>query len=305
MLKFALIIPTLNGGECFRSLLESIAHQTIQPEIKLLIDSGSTDNTMKLAYAQGFKIVEIKKNEFNHGATRQMGVDLVEDIYVIVFMTQDAILFQNDAFEKLLECFRNSNVGIAYGRQIPHRDEGPFGSHARLFNYPENNNTKSIKNSPQMGIKTAFISNSFAAYRRSTLVSIGGFPSNTILGEDMYVAAKLLLSGGEITYCADAIVFHSHHYSWLEEFRRYFDTGVFHARESWIKKSFGKAEGEGLKFVHSELAYLWRNKWFMLIPLALLRTVGKFIGYKLGLHESKLPLQFKKACSMHRLYWGN
>ncbi|MFE0678513.1 hypothetical protein ACFW26_34910, partial [Streptomyces sp. NPDC058867] len=46
-------------------------------------------------------------------------------------------------------------------------------------------------------------------------------------------------------------VHHSHSYSIGEEFRRYFDVGVMHARAPWLLDRFGKAEGEGKRFVQS------------------------------------------------------
>src|SRR5699024_8480726 len=96
-----------------------------------------------------------------------------------------------------------------------------------------------------MGLKTVFNSNSFSAYRVSTFMEIGGFPDDTILSEDMYFAARAVLSGYKIAYVAEAEVRHSHNYSSLEEFRRYFDIGVFHCDEPWIRKAFGGAGGEG------------------------------------------------------------
>ena len=85
-----------------------------------------------------------------------------------------------------------------------------------------------------IGIKAAFLSNSFAAYRRSALESVGGFPSDTIFGEDTFAAAKMLLNGWKIAYSAEATVYHSHNLTFIEEFRRYFDIGVFHSREKWF-----------------------------------------------------------------------
>ena len=84
-------------------------------------------------------------------------------------------------------------------------------------------------------MKTAFNSNSFAAYRRKALKDVGGFPINTILSEDMYVTAKMLLKNWSVAYCADAKVYHSHNYTIWQEFKRYFDIGVFHAKEAWIR----------------------------------------------------------------------
>ena len=64
---------------------------------------------------------------------------------------------------------------------------------------------------------------------------------------------------------------HSHAISLSKEASRYFDTGAFHARETWMLKTFGNANSEGKKFIKSEMRYLMANAPH-LIPLALLRT---------------------------------
>ncbi len=154
----------------------------------------------------------------------------------------------------------------------------------------------------KIGFKSIFISNSFAAYRREALMAVGGFPRNVIFGEDTVTAAKLLLSGWKIAYVAEAQVYHSHSYSWRQEFRRYFDIGVLHARESWLLEEFGGAGGEGGRFVRSELSYLWPKHWW-LIPSALIRTALKLVGYRLGRIEKKLSVRWKRRLSMHRRFW--
>jgi rhamnosyltransferase len=102
---------------------------------------------------------------------------------------------------------------------------------------------------------------------------------------------------------AEATVFHSHDYSVLEEFRRHFDIGVFYQRAHWIKEAFGRAEGEGKEFVLSEFRYLLSNASH-LIPSAMLRTVMKYVGYRLGAAEALLPLWLKYFLSMHKGYWA-
>ena len=162
---------------------------------------------------------------------------------------------------------------------------------------------RSLEDRSRYGIKTAFISNSFAAYRRSALMQAGGFPTDTIMNEDTFVAGKLLFLGWKIAYCADAQVYHSHDYRYLEEFRRYFDIGVFHARSSWLQLIFGAASGEGRRFVLSEWRYLLAHApW--LIPSAVLRTGLKWLGFKMGssLHGA-LPKAVKRRFSLHQAYW--
>lgn len=301
-MKTALCIPTLNASGTAPALIASIAAQKLQPSHILVIDSTSTDTTRELFERTGAEIYVIAPHEFNHGATRQLGVRQLAAADVIVFMTQDAVLANEMALDRLVGCFQDEAVACAYGRQLPRPGAGAIETHARLFNYPPVTYTRKLEDREMLGIKTAFLSNSFAAYRRADLIAVGGFPSGLIMGEDTYVAAKMLLAGKNIGYCADAMVFHSHAYSWAEEFRRYFDTGVLHAREPWIRQRFGRPDGEGFKFLKSELRYLvGRNP--LLLPSALIRTGLKLSGFQLGLWESKLPVGLKRQLSMLSSFW--
>jgi rhamnosyltransferase len=118
----------------------------------------------------------------------------------------------------------------------------------------------------------------------------------------MYVAARMVLAGWKIHYNAEAVVEHSHGYTFLQEFRRYFDIGAFHAREQWLPGHFGTPGGEGIRFVLSEWRYLGASR-FYLYPSSIIRTAMKLFGFRLGLLESKLPLSLKRAMSMQKAYW--
>lgn len=297
----SVIIPTLNAEDHIQKLFTSLKEQSISIEI-IVIDSSSSDNTVKIAESYGVKTMIIKREDFDHGGTRNLAVNYTRG-ETLVFLTQDVLPVDEYALERLKEPFySDEKIGAAYGRQLPRPNANTIEAHARLFNYPPKSQIKTLKDAPKLGIKTAFISNSFAAYRRTALISVGGFPSNTILGEDTYVAAKMLLSGWKVAYCAEAKVYHSHNYNYIKEFSRYFNTGVFHAREPWIRQSFAQAEGEGMRYVRSELKYLWDEN-YKLIPSAAFRTALKFLAYRLGLMERKIPKWLKVRLSMNKLYW--
>ncbi len=222
------------------------------------------------------------------------------DIYL--FLTQDAYLDDSLAIENIIAPFADEKVGVVSGRQLAHLDASLLSEHARLFNYPEKSRIKSMADVSELGIKVPFISNSFAAYRREALLSVGGFPEHVILSEDMYVAARMLMGGWKVVYAGDACARHSHNYTILEEFRRYFDTGVFHAREPWIRQEFGQVGGEGKRYMFSELRFLGLRRLY-LWPSSILRNIFKLLGYRLGLIESLLPTGLKKRLSMHLRYW--
>jgi len=301
-MKFGLVVPTLNACDEWQAWLDAFDSQTIKPDRLLVIDSDSSDNTVALAKSYGFDVEVVKRSEFDHGGTRQRGVESFHDVDVCVFLTQDAIFSDCYSLNQILQPFHDGSVAAVCGRQLPRKQATPIEAHARLYNYSSESFTRSIKDAKQFGLKTAFISNSFAAYRVSALKAVGGFPENVIFGEDMYVAAKLLLSGCKIAYAADACVYHSHDYSMIQEMKRYFDMGVFHARDPWIRQQFGIAESEGLKFVISEIKYLSRHA-FWRIPEGLLRTVLRYVGFRMGLVERSIPLNIKRKISMNPRYF--
>jgi rhamnosyltransferase len=299
--SIAVVVPTLNASDVWPRFAASL-RGAISADRVLILDSSSTDGTADLAHLAGFQVHTIARDEFNHGGTRQLAVELLPDAEIVVFLTQDAVVSDSNAINQLVQSFSDPQVAGAFGRQLPRPSAGPIEAHARLFNYSTQSGTRTLASREQLGFKAIFISNSFAAYRRDALMSVGGFPEDVIFGEDTIAAAKLLQSGWKIAYVAEARVYHSHSYTWIQDFRRYFDIGVLHARESWLLKEFGSAGGEGGRFVRSEINYLWpQHGW--LLPSALIRTALKLAGYRLGRNERLIPVAWKRKVSMYRSFW--
>lgn len=301
MTLIACIIPTYNGRSDLARLLDSVEDQTTKFDT-FIVDSSSKDGTLELARERTNNVTVIPSSEFNHGGTRQLMIDKNPGYDIYVYLTQDACLANKDAIALLVEPFSDPEVGAVCGRQLPHLDATPLAEHARLFNYPEGVQIKSLSDVSSLGIKTAFMSNSFSAYRGSALKSVGGFPLHVIFAEDMYAVAKMLMKGWKVAYAGNAQCRHSHNYSLMEEFRRYFDMGVFHAREPWIRENFGGAGGEGLRYVKSELSFLGLNRLHMW-PGAIIRNAVKLLGYKLGQQDARLPISLKRRLGMYRRYW--
>ena len=283
-MNYGLIIPTLNAGEQFKKLLSQLTAQTLSTK-KLIVDSESTDSTAQLAKNFGLEVLTIPRKNFNHGATRQFALEHLLKKFpldVIIFLTQDVLLRDDESLARLVKIFsEDKTVGLSYGRQLPHTNATNEAKFLRAFNYPPESQLRSFDDKKIYGLKTAFASNSFAAYRVEALQSVGGFPSNVPLCEDMYVAAKMLMSGQKIFYAADAQVYHSHNYTAAQEFRRYVQIGKFHAQESWIRETFGSAEGAGKKFVLMKLSALAKKNPVDCVG-AIFRDAAKFFGYRLG-----------------------
>lgn len=302
--RVVLLVPTYNPGKSWSEFLTALQSQDTPPSQVIVLDSESSDGSAQAAQALGHTVHPVQRSQFNHGGTRQAGLDqYAQSADFAIFLTQDAILAHPEALSQLLAAFDDPQVAAAYGRQLPHASATPIAAHARLFNYPPVDHSVTVHDKASKGIKTCFLSNSFAAYRLSALRQVGGFAPDLILGEDMHLAARLLLAGHAIRYQAIAKVYHSHNYSLREEMARYFDTGVFHAQQSWLMSTFGGAGNEGLKFMSSEIKYLWQHAPG-LIPQTLLRSFIKAAGFKLGRCSRLLPRSLIRQLSMHKGYWA-
>ena len=86
------VIPVYNGGSMLKAVVESCLKQDLDEEFEmLLIDSSSNDGCLEaLPQDERIRLHRIRKEDFGHGRTRNLGVELARGEYV-AFITQDAI----------------------------------------------------------------------------------------------------------------------------------------------------------------------------------------------------------------------
>ncbi len=179
-MRCALVIPTRNAGAHLDRLLPALAAQRRQPDSILVVDSRSSDDTVERFRAFGARVAVIEPASFNHGGTRRWASQQVE-ADALIYLTQDAIPASPDSFANLLdELYAEADIGVAYGRQLPHPGAGLLGAQARRFNYPPESRSKRLADASELGIKTCFSSDSFSAYRSDALAAVGGFPEDVI-----------------------------------------------------------------------------------------------------------------------------
>jgi rhamnosyltransferase len=296
----SVVIPTYNASRYLDTQLKALRAQTVKNLEILVIDSSSSDKTLDIAKQYSVQTVIIPKEKFDHGGTRTLVGKTLSGGDILVYLTQDALPCDDRAIETLIQpLLAEPKCGIAFGRQIPYRDATPFARHLRLFNYPPQSYTRTYADRTALGIRAAFCSNSFAAYRRDALEDVGWFRENLLLAEDMHVCARMLMKGYTLRYIAEAVVYHSHNYTVAQEFKRYFDLGVFFEKERWLLEVFGRPEGAGIKFVQSEFSYLRSHGLLPLLPISLMRAAAKLIGYRLGHYYRHLPQAVLRRVSMH------
>lgn len=307
------IIPTYKPGKRLLGILKRLNEQTYpvrriilinteESYFEKLIYSMSVDQTYELdRLFQKVELRHISKPEFNHGATRRMGVGL-SDADIFVCMTDDALPKNRHLIGELVNGLLQEKAAVAYARQLAGRKSSDIERLTRDYNYPPQSCVKSSEDLGRLGIKTYFCSNVCAAYWRGIYDELGGFVKHTIFNEDMIYAAKAAQKGYRIVYQASAQVYHSHHDTKRQQFRRNFDLGVSQAQHPEVFSGI-PSEGEGIRMVKKMAGQLWKARKRRLIPGLIVTSACKYAGYQLGKHYKRLPHKIVQTCTGNRTFW--
>lgn len=302
-----ILIPTCKPASGFEVLIKRLEEQTIKPENIRIINTRKEwweqriDTDSFLTAHPTVKLEHIEPAEFDHGATRNRGMEESQAEYVVC-MTQDAMPLDAHLLEELIKPFSDSRVAVSYARQLPAADASPIEVFTRSFNYPAQDRVKGKEDIPELGIKTYMCSNVCAMYRKDIYESQGGFIRHTIFNEDMIYAAGVIQAGYRIAYVAGAGVIHSHNYSGIQQFHRNFDLGVSQADHPEIFEAV-PSESEGIKMVKQTAKYLCSHgKWYLL-PKLVWQSGWKYLGYRTGKHYRKLSRKKIMRYTMNVNYW--
>lgn len=308
MKKVDVIIPTYKPDQKFLELIDKLEHQTI-PIQQIIIMNTEQKYFDRLFYGTSFlekykniTVKHLSKREFDHGRTRNLGVKFSE-AEIFVMMTDDAMPADEHMIEELLKGLEQSNVAVSYGRQLAYETSSEVEKFTRNFNYPNQARIKTKKDIDTLGIKTFFCSNVCAAYKREIFDSLGGFIKHTIFNEDMIFAAGAVKAGYGIAYMPEAKVYHSHHYTNMDQLRRNFDLGVSQIDHPEVFADV-PSESEGVKLVKATITYLREKRKCSMIPGVIIQSGFKYIGYILGRNYRKLPKKMVVKCSMNKEYWS-
>jgi len=217
----SIIILAKNEAETIGKCLSGVFNQKTNYKFEVIvIDSGSTDGTISIAQRYPVKIIHIKPEEFGHGKTRNLGARLSKGKF-LVYLTADAIPYNEYWLESLLKNFKDKNLAGAYSRWIP-RENCPLLERRYIYeNFPP------VKKIYTNKILQKFVpfSNVSSCIRKDIWNEIK-FEETAIFGEDYKWATKAVKKGYAILYEPDSIVIHSHHYTLKGIWRRGILIGV-------------------------------------------------------------------------------
>ncbi|MCL4812095.1 MAG: glycosyltransferase [Vicinamibacteraceae bacterium] len=298
--QVGVVIVTHNARHHLEPCLAPLAASPLRPRL-LVVNSSSSDGTVERARELGAETLVVARRAFNHGVTRELARRHLATP-IVVMMTPDAYATEAAMLERLVAPIVGGEASVSYGRQLPREGADAFEAFPREFNYPAESQNRGIGDVGRHGIFTFFCSNSCAAWSNAALDEIGGFEP-VLIAEDTFAVSKLLSRGHRIAYVADAVVRHSHAYTWLQEFRLLFDTGLVRATHHDLLARLPD-EGHGVKFARGLLARVAREQPWR-VPYAMARIAGMYLGYRLGRVGARLPVAMQRRLSSQDYYWDS
>lgn len=293
--KYSVIILTHLPHDEFITSLEKLLSQSIKPSKIIIYNTDlanffkNINNKLKLEELlydnrEIIELVHIKVEDFDHGKARNDAMDLVNTNYVL-YLTDDAVPYDNYLCENLLKAFDefdgNEKVAAVYARQIAKDSAKLKERYVREFNYPNYDIVKTLDTEKKYGIKNYFLSNVCAMYDREIFYKLSKFEENIILNEDTFYAYNAIENGYKIVYASKALVYHSHNYSYHEQFRRNFDIGVSQAEKHEIFEKL-PSYNEGQKLVKYVIIKLLKGLHLIMIIDFMIECVYRLMGFKKG-----------------------
>ncbi|MEW6746550.1 MAG: glycosyltransferase [Planctomycetota bacterium] len=227
-MKYSVVIPTKNPGLPFVDVLEAVRSQQVDGDLEIVVvDSGSKDGTRERAEHYGAVYWEIPPQNFNHGRTRNLGIQVATG-ELVALLTQDAEPRDPTWLATLGQALRDVRVAGAYGRVVPRPDATPLVERTVKADlvYSEEPLLKTIDDpggweriDPFQRRVHGHFNNVASCVRRSVAERIP-FPALDF-GEDLAWGVQVMKEGYALIYEPRAVVVHSHRSSLLKDFLRY------------------------------------------------------------------------------------
>ncbi|MDN5275175.1 MAG: Rhamnosyltransferase [Candidatus Saccharibacteria bacterium] len=238
-LKATIVIPTYNGQDHLRAIFVAIFKQKVDFDYEVLvIDSGSTDNTVDIikkfeSKHENIRFIEIPNSEYGHGKTRDYAAHEARG-EIVVYISHDAIPAHPRWLYEMVKPFElNEKIVGVMGKQVPRPKCFPllkYEIRSTFRNFgPDFGTTIFYKDDFVKKKETydsiSFYSDSNSAARRSYLTGILPY-KHVNYAEDQVLGRDIIDAGYFKVYAPRASVIHSNDLKLSEYRHRMFDEAL-------------------------------------------------------------------------------
>jgi len=288
-----------NGGSDLDRCLRNITVQDVSDTVEIVVvDSGSSDNSVEIARSHGASVYEIPAASFTHGGSRNYGAARAGGD-ILVFISQDAAPIANDWLAQLVAPLHEDEaLAGVYGRQLAHEGARPTEVYFLDFLYGPTWRRQEIDHGGQLSMDVTLFSNVNSAVRRSAWEAMP-FAEDIVMSEDQEWSRRALQAGYALEYRPEAAVRHSHNYTLWSAFQRFFDSGVS-SRRAYLPQNAESGRvlrRQAVSYLRGEFVWLWRTNQAAWIPYAVVYEAAKALGLVLGIYYTRLPAWLSRRLS--------
>ncbi len=272
--KASVIVRTKNCSEIIGQTLKALFSQHFNDFELIVVDSGSTDETLNIVGEFPCTIVRMDPDDYLSGRSLNLGASHAR-AGLLVFQNSDTVPLSPDALGNLVAAFEDPDVDAAFGRQVPRPDAWSWVRLEVGSAFPD-----AAETPPWIPFAAPFAAMRKRAWEDHPFFEGAWGSEDTEWG---YWARD---NGRRVRYVKESVVMHSHNHNLRQLYGRLFTEGEAMAIILGDKESRFGALAKGLIGTARDGAFAIRHAHFgglLLVPIR--RAVmhwAYYQGHKFG-----------------------
>lgn len=220
----SVVIPTYNGGKTFGTVLKTLRNQKGLSDLEIIVvDSGSSDETLDFCKEYNTKLIQIENKDFSHSYARNLGASHATND-ILLFMTQDALPSSQTWVRKLIDPLLNEKIAATSSiEECPDSADMFYKCCSKLFcNYLRSANSICSLISVSDGTslrQNSSLNDTNCAIKRSVFMN---FKYQLDFAEDLNLGINLIKKGYFLKYIKNNPIIHGHNRNSLYYLKRSF-----------------------------------------------------------------------------------
>lgn len=273
-MQISIIMRTKNSDWVVGQTLKSLYSQTFQDFELIIVDSGSTDNTLNIIKNYPHRLIEIAATKYYPGPVLNMAINETKTD-IIIFLNSDSVMLTPYSLEKLIIGFKDKEIDAVLARQLPRPEADNWVIRDYELSFPDSDKTPDW----------ITLSLPLAGFRKS-LWKKHNFYGDAWASEDTEFGNWIINNKYKIKYIKDSLTMHSHNYTLKQIYGRKFVEGE---ADVFIYKRFDNFGKLIIRFIKSTISdILYHIKKFdlkgliMVIPRKFIYQYAYYKGSLLG-----------------------